>query len=99
MFYSPCFLLQKCVAVIYVDYFVSRRADDLPLFCIGDEISQLFLFFCQMSKQLETFKSNLEEFASKHKQEIRKSSQFRVQFQEMCATIGVDPLACEKHLE
>lgn len=48
-----------------------------------------------MSKQLETFKTNLEEFASKHKQEIRKSSQFRVQFQEMCATIGVDPLACE----
>lgn len=50
-----------------------------------------------MSKQLETFKSNLEEFASKHKQEIRKNSQFRVQFQEMCATIGVDPLACENH--
>lgn len=52
-----------------------------------------------MSKQLETFKSYLEEFASKHKQEIRKSSQFRVQFQEMCATIGVDPLACEKLFE
>lgn len=50
-----------------------------------------------MSKQLETFKSNLEEFASKHKQEIRKNPQFRVQFQEMCATIGVDPLACEKN--
>ncbi|XP_077406843.1 vacuolar-sorting protein SNF8 [Vanacampus margaritifer] len=50
----------------------------------------------QMSKQLDTFKSNLEEFASKHKQEIRKSSQFRVQFQEMCATIGVDPLASGK---
>lgn len=47
-----------------------------------------------MSKQLETFKTHLEEFASKHKQEIRKNSQFRVQFQEMCATIGVDPLAC-----
>lgn len=51
--------------------------------------------FCKMSKQLETFKTNLEEFASKHKQEIRKNPQFRVQFQEMCATIGVDPLACE----
>lgn len=60
--------------------------------------STVSVFFCQMSKQLETFKSNLEEFASKHKQEIRKNSQFRVQFQEMCATIGVDPLACEKHL-
>lgn len=100
MFYSPCFLLQKCVAVIYVDYFVSRRADNIPLFALLMKyLTQTFLFFCQMSKQLETFKSNLEEFASKHKQEIRKSSQFRVQFQEMCATIGVDPLACEKHLE
>ncbi|XP_044300491.1 vacuolar-sorting protein SNF8 isoform X2 [Varanus komodoensis] len=47
----------------------------------------------QMSKQLDTFKTNLEEFASKHKQEIRKNPQFRVQFQDMCATIGVDPLA------
>uniref|UniRef100_A0A3B5LHG5 Vacuolar-sorting protein SNF8 n=1 Tax=Xiphophorus couchianus TaxID=32473 RepID=A0A3B5LHG5_9TELE len=54
------------------------------------------LFMGQMSKQLETFKSNLEEFASKHKQEIRKNPQFRVQFQEMCATIGVDPLASGK---
>lgn len=51
-----------------------------------------------MSKQLETFKTHLEEFASKHKQEIRKNPQFRVQFQEMCATIGVDPLACENDL-
>ncbi|XP_059818382.1 vacuolar-sorting protein SNF8 [Mobula hypostoma] len=50
----------------------------------------------QMSKQLEMFKTHLEEFASKHKQEIRKSSQFRVQFQDMCATIGVDPLASGK---
>ncbi|XP_039769449.1 vacuolar-sorting protein SNF8 isoform X5 [Ornithorhynchus anatinus] len=49
-----------------------------------------------MSKQLDTFKTNLEEFASKHKQEIRKNPRFRVQFQDMCATIGVDPLASGK---
>ena len=49
-----------------------------------------------MSKQLDMFKTNLEEFASKHKQEIRKNPEFRVQFQDMCATIGVDPLACEE---
>ncbi|KAM4884352.1 vacuolar-sorting protein SNF8 isoform 2-T2 [Sylvia borin] len=48
----------------------------------------------QMSKQLETFRTHLETFASKHKQEIRKSPEFRLQFQDMCATIGVDPLAC-----
>ncbi|XP_049491852.1 vacuolar-sorting protein SNF8 isoform X2 [Panthera uncia] len=50
----------------------------------------------QMSKQLDMFKTNLEEFASKHKQEIRKNPEFRVQFQDMCATIGVDPLASGK---
>ncbi|NXO07723.1 SNF8 protein, partial [Oriolus oriolus] len=50
----------------------------------------------QMSKQLATFRAHLEEFASKHKQEIRRSPAFRVQFQDMCATIGVDPLASGK---
>ena len=54
------------------------------------------LSILQMSKQLDMFKTNLEEFASKHKQEIRKNPEFRVQFQDMCATIGVDPLACEE---
>jgi hypothetical protein len=43
---------------------------------------------------MESFRTNLEEFASKHREEIRKNPQFRNQFQEMCATIGVDPLAC-----
>ncbi|XP_058791411.1 vacuolar-sorting protein SNF8 isoform X2 [Phymastichus coffea] len=49
--------------------------------------------FEQMTKQMETFRINLEEFASKHKNEIKKNAQFRRQFTEMCASIGVDPLA------
>lgn len=52
--------------------------------------------FEQMTKQLEVFRENLEDFASKHKQEIKKNAQFRRQFQEMCAAIGVDPLASNK---
>ncbi|XP_067000623.1 vacuolar-sorting protein SNF8 [Anabrus simplex] len=52
--------------------------------------------FEQMTKQLEVFKTNLEDFASKHKKEIKKNGQFRRQFQEMCASIGVDPLASVK---
>lgn len=48
-----------------------------------------------MAKQMETFKVNLEEFAAKHKDDIRKDPEFRVSFQEMCASIGVDPLACK----
>ncbi|XP_069111291.1 vacuolar-sorting protein SNF8-like [Argopecten irradians] len=50
----------------------------------------------QMAKQMEKFKENLEDFAAKHKDEIKKDPEFRVQFQEMCASIGVDPLASSK---
>lgn len=52
--------------------------------------------FEQMSKQLDVFRTNLEEFAAKHKNEIKKNATFRRQFQEMCASIGVDPLASGK---
>ncbi|GAB6032480.1 ESCRT-II subunit protein snf8 [Chamberlinius hualienensis] len=50
----------------------------------------------EMSKQLSTFRDKLGEFATKHKNDIRKDPQFRSQFQEMCASIGVDPLASGK---
>jgi ESCRT-II complex subunit VPS22 len=38
----------------------------------------------------------LEEFAAKHKNEIKKNAEFRQHFQQMCARIGVDPLASSK---
>ncbi|XP_015115277.1 vacuolar-sorting protein SNF8 [Diachasma alloeum] len=50
----------------------------------------------QMTKQMEIFRTNLEDFATKHKNEIKKNAQFRRQFTEMCASIGVDPLASGK---
>nr|XP_022305169.1 vacuolar-sorting protein SNF8-like [Crassostrea virginica] len=49
----------------------------------------------QMAKQMEKLKVNLEDFAAKHKEDILKDPGFRVSFQEMCASIGVDPLACK----
>uniref|UniRef100_A0A6V7LZP1 Vacuolar-sorting protein SNF8 n=1 Tax=Bracon brevicornis TaxID=1563983 RepID=A0A6V7LZP1_9HYME len=52
--------------------------------------------FEQMTKQMEIFRTNLEDFATKHKNEIKKNAQFRKQFTEMCASIGVDPLASGK---
>lgn len=60
----------------------------------GNEIQENELE--QMTKQLDVFRVNLEEFAGKYKNEIRKNAQFRRQFQEMCASIGVDPLASGK---
>lgn len=50
----------------------------------------------QMATQMNVLRTNLEEFATKYKNEIKKDSQFRKQFQEMCASIGVDPLASAK---
>lgn len=60
----------------------------------GSEIASEQL--SQMSKQMEVFRTNLEEFATKHRDQIRKNPQFRSQFQQMCASIGVDPLASSK---
>lgn len=45
---------------------------------------------------MENFKVNLQEFAVKYKDEIKKDANFRKQFQDMCANIGVDPLASSK---
>ncbi|KAL5201780.1 hypothetical protein ABZP36_036134 [Zizania latifolia] len=49
-----------------------------------------------MKEQLATFRTQLEEFACKHKNDIRKNPLFRQQFHEMCAKVGVDPLASNK---
>ena len=41
------------------------------------------------------FKKHLEKFAAEHKNDIKSKPEFRAQFQQLCARIGVDPLACE----
>ena len=53
------------------------------------------MYIPQMGKLLESFKNYLEEFAVKHKTDIKKNPEFRGHFQQMCARIGVDPLACK----
>jgi ESCRT-II complex subunit VPS22 len=50
----------------------------------------------QIKEILETFKQNLEQFATKHAQEIKQNQEFRSKFQEMCSKVGVDPLASNK---
>merc|ERR1711970_965414 len=50
----------------------------------------------ELSKHLGQFRENLQDFAAKHKNEIKKNPKFRRQFQEMCASVGVDPLASGK---
>lgn len=60
----------------------------------GSEIASEQL--ARLSKHLDSFKTHLEDFARKHKGDIKKDPQFRRQFQDMCAAIGVDPLASGK---
>ncbi|EFO98572.1 CRE-VPS-22 protein [Caenorhabditis remanei] len=50
----------------------------------------------QFSQQLDQLSAGLEMFAQKHRDEIKKNSQFRRYFQEMCSSVGVDPLASSK---
>nr|KAJ3422112.1 ESCRT-II subunit protein snf8 [Polyrhizophydium stewartii] len=50
----------------------------------------------QMKTLLDTFKSNLEDFAVKHKKEIKRDPVFRMHFQRMCNNVGIDPLASNK---
>jgi ESCRT-II complex subunit VPS22 len=45
---------------------------------------------------LTTFKTNLTEFARKHKDRINGDPEFRQQFHQMCVSVGVDPLASGK---
>ncbi|KAG6541184.1 hypothetical protein Mapa_017418 [Marchantia paleacea] len=49
-----------------------------------------------MKEQLSVFRTQLEDFARKHKNDIKKSPAFRAQFHAMCQKIGVDPLASNK---
>ena len=46
-----------------------------------------------LAEQLATFTKNLENFATKYKDEIQFNPDFREQFYTMCLEIGVDPLA------
>ena len=43
--------------------------------------------------QLNQFRTALTHFASSHRDSIRKDPTFRHAFQQMCSSIGVDPLA------
>ena len=45
--------------------------------------------------QLSSFKTNLEDFALKHWDDLRYNATFRKDFLNMCKEVGVDPLACK----
>ncbi|KAI9478224.1 MAG: EAP30/Vps36 family-domain-containing protein [Benjaminiella poitrasii] len=71
-----------------------RERTDREFQQIGDSIAAKELE--QLQKQMDVFKTNLQEFAHKHRKDIRKDPLFRSRFQRMCTNIGVDPLASNK---
>lgn len=52
----------------------------------------------KLSQQMEVFRGRLQEFAVKHKKDIRKDPNFRRAFQSMCANVGVDPLSSSTNI-
>ncbi|ETO69114.1 hypothetical protein F444_14205 [Phytophthora nicotianae P1976] len=61
---------------------------------VGEQLVEANLY--HVSSQLELFRTNLQAFAIKYKNNIKKDPDFRRKFQVMCAKIGVDPLASKK---
>lgn len=61
---------------------------------LGENVAKIRMDL--MKEQLSTFRSQLEDFARKHKNDIKKNPAFRAQFHSMCAKCGVDPLASNK---
>ncbi|GAA48847.1 vacuolar-sorting protein SNF8 [Clonorchis sinensis] len=57
----------------------------------GQELSENQL--STLSRQLSRLRESLEAFAAKHGHKIKSDPHFRREFQAMCSSIGVDPIA------
>ncbi|CAH8873281.1 unnamed protein product [Trichobilharzia szidati] len=57
----------------------------------GDELAGNQI--TNLSRQYQQVRQSLELFASKHRSKIKDDPRLRSQFQAMCSSIGVDPLA------
>ncbi len=71
-----------------------QQAREKKFEAVGQQMSASTLAHVQ--EQLALFRTNLEGFARKYKESIRKDPVFRREFQVMCAKVGVDPLASSK---
>ncbi|CAM9246285.1 unnamed protein product, partial [Choristocarpus tenellus] len=74
---------------------VKRKEKDTQAFeAVGKKAAEENL--AHISDMMDTFKGSLEDFARKYKKNINQDPAFRQQFQVMCTSIGVDPLASTK---
>lgn len=61
---------------------------------VGDQVNATRVE--AMRALMRHFQESLQEFALRHRQDIRRDPVFRAQFHAMCANAGVDPLASNK---
>lgn len=52
--------------------------------------------FAHLEKQMKDLSNKLSQFSKNHQEKIKKDPEFRAQFTQMCASLGVDPLASSK---
>jgi ESCRT-II complex subunit VPS22 len=71
-----------------------RRDASVAIQAVGEDAERQSVE--AMRAQLLKFRNSLEQFALKHKSEIKQDPGFRAQFHAMCANVGVDPLASNK---
>lgn len=60
----------------------------------GNELNEMKME--HVVETVEKFKTQIAEFARKHKSEISRNSEFRAKFYLMCSKVGIDPLASNK---
>ncbi|PSC67642.1 vacuolar sorting-associated 22-like protein 1 [Micractinium conductrix] len=97
---GPCTLQQPDAyligGVIYGDFLglAREQAARSQFKAVGDQVNATKAE--AMRALLRHFQASLQDFALKHRQDIRRDPVFRAQFHAMCANIGVDPLASNK---
>jgi ESCRT-II complex subunit VPS22 len=71
-----------------------RQAMTARAQAVGEALNEAKLK--HVSEQIATFKSALEDFATKYRKEINSDPEFRRAFAKMTKSIGVDPLSSAK---
>lgn len=74
---------------------ISHKKEEAVKFSnIGKEYEENKIAFVR--ETFENFKLSLTDFASKHRARINSDAEFRYQFNNMCQSIGIDPLISTK---
>ncbi|KAG8818959.1 hypothetical protein FRB91_009915 [Serendipita sp. 411] len=71
--------------------FERQKAEDQSYATLSESLTRKSLDVFET--QVDQFRAALKRFATAHRDDLKKDPTFRAKFQQMCASIGVDPLA------